>query len=106
LTSSNTAGGASNFDAFSNYSFAIATAAGGVSGFDASCFDILTSSFANDMNPAPAATSGSWSITQSGNSINLNYAADTAIPEPATGSMLGWGLAGLLGTRLLRRKSS
>ncbi|CAM8652184.1 Autotransporter-associated beta strand repeat [Candidatus Methylacidiphilaceae bacterium] len=35
--------------------------------------------------------------------ITLNL---MAIPEPSTGSMLGLGLAGLVATRLLRRKSS
>jgi hypothetical protein len=29
-----------------------------------------------------------------------------AVPEPSTGSMMGLGLAGLVVTRLLRRKSS
>jgi hypothetical protein len=29
-----------------------------------------------------------------------------AVPEPSTGSMLGLGLAGLVATRLLRRKNS
>jgi len=103
LAANNTSGDASNFDAFSNYSFAIATAAGGVSGFDASYFNILTSSFANDMNPAGASASGSWYLTQSGNSINLNYAAATAIPEPSTGSLILLGLAAVLGRRKSRR---
>jgi len=102
LASNNTGGAASNFDAFTNYSFAIATAAGGVSGFDASSFNILTSNFANNMNPAGATAAGSWYLTQSGNSINLNYAAATAIPEPSTGSLILLGLAAVL----RRRKSS
>jgi len=29
-----------------------------------------------------------------------------AVPEPSTGSMMGLGLAGLVATRLLRRKNS
>ncbi|NBS87927.1 MAG: PEP-CTERM sorting domain-containing protein, partial [Verrucomicrobia bacterium] len=35
--------------------------------------------------------------------ITLNL---QAIPEPSTGSMLTLGIAGLVATRLLRRKSS
>ena len=101
LASSNTAGNASNFDAWSNYSFAIATAAGGISGFDASSFNILTSKFSNSMLPAGATAAGSWSVSQVGNSINLNYAA--AIPEPSSLSLMVLGLATVLVKR--RRKS-
>jgi len=99
LAADNTAGNASNFDAYSSYSFAIATAAGGISGFDAAYFDIMTAGFSNSMG-SPGAT-GSWSIAQNGNSINLNYAA--AIPEPTTGSLL---LVGLLGALAARRRRS
>ncbi|NCX11764.1 MAG: PEP-CTERM sorting domain-containing protein, partial [Betaproteobacteria bacterium] len=74
-----------------------ATAAGGIFGFDASYFDILSTKFSNPLG-SPA---GSWSVTQSGNSINLNYA--TAIPEPTTGSLL---LVGLLGALAARRRRS
>jgi len=101
LASNNTAGEASNFDAFSNYSFAIATAAGGISGFDVAAFQINTAGFANSMLPPGATGPGSWSITQSGNSINLNYAS--AIPEPTTGSLLLIGLLGALAGRRFRR---
>ncbi len=97
LASSNTSGAASNFDAFSNYTFAIATAAGGVTGFDASSFDIRTSQFSNLMNPAGTSAGGSWNITQNGSSINLNYAAATAIPEPnsAALTLIGLGVVAL-----------
>jgi len=37
---------------------------------------------------------------------NLRTLSLTTIPEPSTGSMLGLGFAGLVVTRLLRRKNS
>jgi hypothetical protein len=37
---------------------------------------------------------------------NLRTLSLTTIPEPSTGSMFGLGLAGLVVTRLLRRKQS
>jgi hypothetical protein len=37
---------------------------------------------------------------------NLRTLSLTTIPEPSTGSMLGLGFAGLVVTRILRRKSS
>ena len=100
LAADNTAGNASNFNAASSYTFAIATAAGGISGFNASSFDILTSNFTNSMLAAGSLVPGSWSITQNGNSINLNYAS--AIPEPTTGSLLLVGLLGALASRRRR----
>ena len=105
LLANNSAGDASNFNAWSNYSFAIATAAGGVSGFDASYFNILTNNFANNMNPAGATAAGSWYLTQSGTSINLNYAAATAIPEPSTGGLLLLGLGGVAWLRGRHRRT-
>lgn len=99
LLATNSGGQAIGFDAFTNYSFAIATAAGGISNFDSSFFNILTGSFANSMNPAGATSSGSWGVTKSGNNVMLNYTAAsiasagaTAIPEPGTGGLLMGGL--------------
>jgi len=106
LMAGNTPGAASNFDAFTNYSFGIATAAGGITGFNASSFNILTGQFANSMNPDGAGAPGSWSITQSGNSIHLNYAAATAIPEPSTGSLLLVAWMGAWAARRQRNKTS
>ena len=104
LLANNGAGETTGFDAFTNYSFAIATAAGGISGFDSSYFNVLTGSFANSMNPAGATSSGSWGVTKSGNNVMLNYTAAsiasagaTAIPEPSSLalSVLGLGLLAL-----------
>ena len=97
LAANNTAGGAANFDLYSNYSFAIATAAGGISYGDAGAFSadrflLNTAGFANAMTDANTITTGSWAIGQSGNSLVLNYTAATAIPEPGSGSLLVIGL--------------
>jgi hypothetical protein len=46
---------------------------------------------------------GRFSLGQSGSDVFLNY---IAIPEPSTGSMMALGFAGLVVTRILRRKSS
>jgi autotransporter-associated beta strand protein len=100
LASNNTAGDASNFYAWSNYTFAIATAAGGISGFDASYFDVKSTKFSNSMLPSGATAAGSWSVTQAGNSINLNYAA--AIPEPSSAALTLIGLSVLA----LRRRQA
>jgi autotransporter-associated beta strand protein len=66
-------GSAANFDAGQSYSWKIATASGGITGFAANKFLIATSAtngtggFANDLN------SGSFSIAQSGNDLNLVF---------------------------------
>jgi autotransporter-associated beta strand protein len=104
LASANTTGPADGFDAFANYSFAIATAAGGITGFNSSYFDILTSGFANSMNPEGALAAGAWGIIQDGNSLKLNYTAATAIPEPATGGLLLMGL-GIVAAMRRRQRS-
>jgi autotransporter-associated beta strand protein len=104
LLANNGAGEATGFDAFTNYSFAIATAAGGISNFSSSYFNILTGSFANSVNPAGAASAGTWGVSQQGNNLMLNYTAAstasagaTAIPEPSSLALtvLGFGLLAL-----------
>jgi len=104
LLANNGAGEATGFDAFTNYSFAIATAAGGISNFSSSYFNILTGSFANSVNPAGATSAGTWGVSQQGNNLMLNYTAAsiasagaTAIPEPSSLALtvLGFGLLAL-----------
>jgi len=109
LLANNNPGAASGFDAFTNYSFAIATAAGGISNFDSSYFNILAGSFANSMNPAGATSAGSWGVTKSGNNVMFNYTAATlasagatAIPEPGVSSLLVIAATGLLAFRRRR----
>jgi autotransporter-associated beta strand protein len=66
-------GSAANFDAGQSYSWKIATASGGITGFAANKFLIATSAtngtggFANDLD------SGSFSVAQNGNDLNLVF---------------------------------
>mgnify|MGYP000443884902 CR=1 FL=1 len=77
LTAGNAAGNVINFNSASNYSYTIATASGGISGFGTDKFTLNTSGFSNALD------GGTWSLAQSGNNLNLNYTA-SAIPEPST----------------------
>jgi len=85
----------------SNQSFIIYDVAGSTTGL--SNLSLLNTLFNDATGAALAASQGSFSVSQSGSDVFLNY---NAIPEPSTGSMLAFGLGGLVMTRLLRRKQS
>ncbi|MFM7208092.1 MAG: autotransporter-associated beta strand repeat-containing protein, partial [Planctomycetaceae bacterium] len=75
-------GSATNFDASQNYTWRIATAAGGISGFAADKFVLNTSATNGTGGFANAFGSGTFSITQTGNDLNLVFthgAAPTVI---------------------------
>lgn len=85
LLGDNSAGALANFDAAQDYSYTIATASGGITGFSADAFSVSTAGFVNNL------LGGAWSLAQAGNSLNLNFTA-SAVPEPSTYA----ALAGLL----------
>jgi len=97
LTSGNIAGDAVGFDTWTkgtpgdvDYSFIIATASSGITGFDADNFTLDSSGFSN-------APSWEWGIVLSGSDLVLEA---YAVPEPSSTALLGLGGIALI----LRRK--
>jgi autotransporter-associated beta strand protein len=99
--------GDTSFNPNENYSFAIATAAGGFTyggsagAFNSALFEIT----------GYQANSGNWSLGVTGasgssQSLLLAYAGATAIPEPSCSLLMGLGLVAILGLRSSRRKSA
>jgi fibronectin-binding autotransporter adhesin len=80
------AGKAAGFIKEENYSWLIARADGGINGFDPVRFTIDSSQFANN-------TAGSFSISQSGNDVFLNYAASVAPPQWNLDANGSWAVA-------------
>lgn len=94
LTATNAAELVPNFDLGTDYTWTILTTTAGITGFDASDFDLRTGNFAN-------APGGAFSISQVDNSLMLNYAA---VPEPSTWLLMALG--GCLVLFLRRRRVS
>jgi autotransporter-associated beta strand protein/T5SS/PEP-CTERM-associated repeat protein len=82
---SDVSGDIQNFDMESGYSWLIAQASGGITGFDPADILVDTTGFSNS-------TDGLFSINQIGNGLYLNYSS--SVPEPTMLSLLS--LAGLL----------
>ena len=105
LLANNTSGDASGFLPQYDYTMAIATAAGGIIGFDSSYFGINLDGFTNSRNYAPWMSQsvyapGSFNVSLSGDNktLYLNYAR--AIPEPNSAALVLVGL----GAAWLRRR--
>jgi autotransporter-associated beta strand protein len=80
-----TAGLVADFNPSQSYSWTIATAAGGITGFDAGKFTIDTSGFSNFTG------GGVFRLEQSGNSINLLFGPHAGAPSDTT---LGYEVVG------------
>ena len=81
--SGSSAGECGNFNNKQTYSWRIATASGGVSGFAADKFTLDTTGFANSRGAV-----GAFSLGQSGNDIYLNF---TPVFATAAGYSRAWG---------------
>ena len=75
-------GDALNFDGGSNYSWTIATADNGITGFNANNFFINTDP-TNGTNGFSNSYTGTFSVSVDGNNLNLIY-GPSAVPEPAS----------------------
>jgi autotransporter-associated beta strand protein len=90
-------GNATNFNAANNYSWILAQAASGITGFEATDFSIFTS--ANNGTAGFSNTfDGALSIAVAGNNLVLNY---QAVPEPSSAVLT---LLGLVSTLALARR--
>jgi T5SS/PEP-CTERM-associated repeat protein/autotransporter-associated beta strand protein len=94
LNPSGNAGNVSDFNPASNYTWTIATAPT-ITGFNAGKFVVDTSGFSNSF-------AGSFSLSVSGSSLNLNF---TAVPEPSTYALMLLGLGGMAWPLYRRRRS-
>ena len=98
-----------SFDTSSTYTWVIAKA-GSFTGYNddninlTSLFDIDTANFNGGL--LANLPTGGFQVVTGTDSSNLRTLNLMAIPEPSTGSMLGFGFGGLVLTRLLRRKQS
>jgi autotransporter-associated beta strand protein len=99
LSDALTSGNALNFDGSLSYSWPIATATGGITGFDAGDFTIFTTAN-NGTNGFTNPFTGSFSMSVTGNNLNLNY-GPTPVPEPGSAFTV---LALFSGAVLNRRK--
>jgi len=79
-------GAVGDWDNTKSYTWVIATASDGISGFNADKFDIRTGNFTANNAPAPTAQ---WKIAQSGDTKSIEFQYVT--PEPATMALLGIG---------------
>ena len=74
-TSPQVSGSATNFDSTQSYTWTIATASGGITGFAADKFLINTSATNGTGGFANAFGTGTFSVAQSGNNLNLVFTA-------------------------------
>lgn len=74
LTLANSAGNVHDFDNTSDYTWTILTTTSGISGFDATAFNLNTSGFSN-----PLGAAGLFVIEQNGNNLQLRFVRAPAI---------------------------
>lgn len=95
-TGPDVSGNALNFVGTSNYSWILASASSGITGFNAADFVINSGAFNGTDGFTNPLAGGDFSIAQSGNNLVLNF---TAVPEPGAAFLGGLGMLCLLRRR-------
>jgi autotransporter-associated beta strand protein len=96
LNAGNTAGSAANFDANGNYQWTFLETTGGITGFDASAFNVITTGFGNPLN---GTSMFMISLVDGGNGLALTY-----VPEPSTLALGALGAVAIFGSCIRKRK--
>jgi autotransporter-associated beta strand protein len=86
LTAGNTAGRLASFNKFTNYSWPVATANGGILNFAANKFSVDAYAFANDFS------GGAFTLSTNGNSLLVKYLAAPLVSPKFTAIASGGGL--------------
>ena len=87
LTPTNTIGQATNFNNTVTYIWTIASASGGIGGFNAANFNLVTNGFQNPLG------AGTFTLSQSGNNLNLIFttAPQAAVQNVQSGTLTSTG---------------
>ncbi len=87
LTPTNTIGQATNFNNTVTYIWTIASASGGIGGFNAANFNLVTNGFQNPLG------AGTFTFSQSGNNLNLIFttAPQAAVQNVQSGTLTSTG---------------
>ena len=103
----NVAGNAANFDPTQSYSFVLVSTTGGIqdNGISQAALNDEFAIYASANNGATGFSNpatGTWSVSQSGNDLLLDYTPG-AVPEPSTYVLLGLGLVALVAISRYRK---
>ena len=100
LNAGNTSGSVVNFNKFTNYTWKIASATGGVTDFAANKFNLLTTNFTNNNSITGIKSNGFFSIGTLGNDLQLIYTAAVSATNYASDANPGDTNARNVGTVL------
>ncbi|MBP6863632.1 MAG: autotransporter-associated beta strand repeat-containing protein [Candidatus Didemnitutus sp.] len=96
LTAGNDSGPLFNFNSGLSHAYTIATASGGIFGFNPNAITLNLAGFENSLD------GGAWSVAQAGNNVNLVFTS--TIPEPSTyAALFGAAVLGLATWKRRRR---
>jgi len=103
LTLGNVAGNMANFNQYQDYSWTIATAAGGITGFNTNAFTLDKTDFTNDYDNIYGVFSLALSMDSKDLNLVYTYSGPVSVPEPSTWLIMLVGVGTAMA--LVRRRS-